>query len=219
MTEFCKKLNTRITHKDKASFTMSVFDHRIQNIYNNLRNVHANTSSPFAILKLAVNTNNNELTSLYEQKVQSHNASILNNTFADSGFDLFVPDITTFDKEIDSKFIDFQVKAEMMYCDVTTNLMKTCAYVIYPRSSISKTPLMLANHTGIIDAGYRGSLIGAFRWLRGGSASPEAYVVEKNTRLAQICHPTLCPIYVVIVYENELSSTERGAGGFGSTGV
>ena len=209
-------MNTRTTHKDKASFTMSVFDHRIQNIYNNLRNVHA---SPFAILKLAVNTNNNELTSLYEQKVQSHNASILNNTFADSGFDLFVPDITTFDKEIDSKFIDFQVKAEMMYCDVTTNAMKTCAYVIYPRSSISKTPLMLANHTGIIDAGYRGSLIGAFRWLRCGSASPEAYVVEKNTRLAQICHPTLCPIYVVIVYENELSSTERGAGGFGSTGV
>lgn len=198
---------------------MSVFEHRIQNIYNNLCNVHANTSCPFAILKLAVNTNNNELTSIYEQKVQSHNTSIINNTFADSGFDLFVPDITTFDKEIDSKFIDFQVKAEMVYCDVVNNTMKTCAYVIYPRSSISKTPLMLANHTGIIDAGYRGSLIGAFRWLRGGSASPATYVVEKNTRLAQICHPTLCPIYVVMVYENELSSTERGAGGFGSTGV
>ena len=78
---------------------------------------------------------------------------------------------------------------------------------------------MLANHTGIIDAGYRGSLIGAFRWLRGESTSQEAYVVEKNTRLVQICHPTLCPIYVVMVDENELSSTERGAGGFGSTGV
>jgi dUTP pyrophosphatase len=71
---------------------------------------------------------------------------------------------------------------------------------------------MLANHTGIIDSGYRGALIGAFRNMG------DEYVVEKHTRLLQVCHPSLCPIYVVLTNENELSSTERGEGGFGSTG-
>ena len=33
---------------------------------------------------------------------------------------------------------------------------------MYPRSSIYKTPLRLANNTGIIDSGYRGNLMGAF---------------------------------------------------------
>ena len=39
------------------------------------------------------------------------------------------------------------------------------AFQIHPRSSMSKTPLMLSNHTGIIDCGYRGNIIGAFRCL------------------------------------------------------
>jgi dUTP pyrophosphatase len=73
---------------------------------------------------------------------------------------------------------------------------------------------MLANHTGIIDAGYRGYLIGAFRNLY---ADP--YKVEKHTRLLQVCHPTLCPIHVVLVNEEDLSTTARGEGGFGSTGL
>jgi len=34
----------------------------------------------------------------------------------------------------------------------------------------------------------------------------------------QICHPTLCPIYVITMDENELASTTRGDKGFGSTG-
>ena len=72
---------------------------------------------------------------------------------------------------------------------------------------------MLANHTGIIDSGYRGNLKGAFRSLM------IDYNVVKNTRLLQICHPSLYPIYVIVVNETELSTSERGCGGFGSTGV
>ena len=34
-----------------------------------------------------------------------------------------------------------------------------CSYYLYPRSSISKTPLRMSNSTGIIDAGYRGEII------------------------------------------------------------
>jgi dUTP pyrophosphatase len=99
-----------------------------------------------------------------------------------------------------------------------TILKKTVptGFNVHPRSSISKTPLMLANHTGIIDMGYRGYLIAALRLLPLTHAS---YTVEKNTRLVQICHPSLYPIYVNIVNEDELTTTTRGSGGFGSTGI
>jgi dUTP pyrophosphatase len=72
---------------------------------------------------------------------------------------------------------------------------------------------MLANHVGIIDSGYRGNLMGAFRLL-----GQSEYTVEKHNRLLQICHPSLCPVIVKMVDENELSCTTRGSGGFGSTG-
>jgi dUTP pyrophosphatase len=87
---------------------------------------------------------------------------------------------------------------------------------MHPRSSISKTPLMLANHTGIVDSGYRGSLIGAFRWLK--TPNQQSYILEKHTRLLQICHPSLCRVVVCLVNEEDLTSTTRGEGGFGSTG-
>jgi dUTP pyrophosphatase len=108
------------------------------------------------------------------------------------------------------------IKTEMFYCDVNTDVISPCAFNVHPRSSISKTPLMLANHTGIIDSGYRGSLIGAFRQVPYNIPNNE-YTVSKNSRLLQICHPSLCPIYIMLVNNNDLSSSERGDGGFGST--
>jgi len=195
---------------------MSSDSYTIDNLVNSLFYTFPTTSSNFAILKLAVSPNSPELLDIYKTKLESHNNSMLNNLFSDSGFDLMVPEDTIFDKQFDTTFIDFNVKAEMLYCDVANNTYKTCAFNVHPRSSISKTPLMLANHTGIIDAGYRGSLIGAFRCLK---QSCLPYSVEKYTRLLQICHPTSCPIFVVLVNENDLSTTVRGTGGFGSTGV
>ena len=86
---------------------------------------------------------------------------------------------------------------------------------MHPRSSLSKTDLRLANSTGIIDAGYRGPLIGMFDCLKDG------YQVSKFTRLLQICAPSLMPIYVRVVDTiDELGpETSRGEGGFGSTGL
>jgi dUTP pyrophosphatase len=128
---------------------------------------------------------------------------------------LLTPKNVVLNNHIKSEFIDFGIKTEMVMYDVITSQLYSTAFLVHPRSSISKTPLMLANHTGIIDSGYRGSIIGAFRWL---ATNELQYVVEKNTRLVQICHPSLCPIYVVLADENNLSNTIRGEDGFGSTG-
>ena len=165
----------------------------------------------FAILKIAINPNKPELVDLYKNHIEKHNASIIMDPFPNAGFDLFVPDKTEITNTISpASLVSMDVKCEMLnqYGD-------SCGYYMYPRSSISKTPLMLANHTGIIDSGYRGNLIGAFRNLD--SSGP--FMIEKHTRLLQICHPCLYPIHVVMVDESELSTTSRGEGGFGSTGL
>ena len=47
-------------------------------------------------------------------------------------------------------------------------------------------------------------------------SNSDSHLIEKGTRLFQICSPDLSPIRVVIV--NELTETSRGEGGFGSTG-
>ena len=86
-------------------------------------------------------------------------------------------------------------------------------YFLYPRSSTgTKTPLRLANSLGIIDAGYRGNYIAAFDNIR-----EAVFTVDRLQRLVQICPPNLTyPLRVELV--EELEQTERGAGGFGSTG-
>jgi len=162
------------------------------------------------VLKLAVSNNNEELRNLYIKHIQKHNNEVINNKLPNSGFDLFVPnEIFVQSSKENSTMISMDVKCEMLLKDNN----RPIAYYMYPRSSISKTPLLLANHVGIIDAGYRGNLIGAFR-----NFSEYNYVVKKETRLLQICHPSLSPFLVELVDESELSVSERGEGGFGSTG-
>ena len=175
----------------------------------------SNVCDNFAILKLAIS--DNELKMKYTEMVDNHNKNMMERFYPDSGFDLLFPQDITFDTGFVAKFVDLNVKTEMLYVNIASNTYSGCAFTVHPRSSISKTPLMLANHTGIIDSGYRGNLIGAFRWLKYNNEVTQ-FDVPKHTRLLQACHPTLCPVYVVIVDATDLSSSERGAGGFGSTG-
>ena len=85
------------------------------------------------------------------------------------------------------------------------------AYFLMPRSSISKTPLRLANSIGLIDGGYRGELMAMCDNIKS-----EPYTAEKGQRLFQIVACDCSPITYELV--NELSETTRGSGGFGSTG-
>lgn len=186
------------------------FKDKMQN-YTSMLKKH----SKFAVLNLYINNDlptSNELNKLYLEHIEIHNKQVLNGDFPNSGFDLFIPNDVTFPQQFSTEFVNLNIKCEMLYYD-NTDIPKTCPFQLFPRSSMSKTPLMLANHTGIVDAGYRGFLISALK------SFSEKYLLQKNTRLLQICHPTLCPIYVVVVGEHELSTTMRGSGSFGSTGI
>ena len=175
----------------------------------------------FMILKIFVDddSNDNELKKKYLEAANAHNKKIENNpTMIDAGFDLYAPsekdDIQLqlhFYKSSINK-IDFKIKCSAkMHTD--TKVYNT-GYYMYPRSSISKTPLRLANATGIIDAGYRGNLMSMFDSLE------EHYIGKKFDRYIQICAPSLVPIVVEIVdtIKDLGEETERGVGGFGSTG-
>ena len=83
---------------------------------------------------------------------------------------------------------------------------------IVPRSSTGlKTPLRQANSYGVIDSDYRGEIGLLFT-----NYDDKHYKVTKGDRLAQ---GFILPIFqMTIVISDELSNTERGEGGFGSTG-
>jgi dUTPase len=112
--------------------------------------------------------------------------------------------------------------------DLPSTTTTPCGFYLYPRSSISKTRMRLANSVGIIDAGYRGDLIAAVDTI-GLFGSADIWHIWKETlspikkydRYFQVCAPDLSPFLVHIVEtEGDLSPpTDRGHGGFGSTGV
>ena len=161
--------------------------------------------SALATLHLCID--DTSLFEMYTNYVHDYNDLTLGSN-PDSGFDLFVPSDTVVD-HINSTtcMVSMGVRAQMTYNNLPS------AYYLYPRSSLSKTPLMLANHVGVIDSGYTGLLIGAFRNL-----SNEPFIIKKHSSLLQICHPSLCPILVKLVTSEQFDTTLRGEGGFGSTG-
>ena len=109
----------------------------------------------------------------YTLKIKCVDSSLLsyyknNQKFnpGDAGLDLYCPN----DIEIrcgETKFIDLGIQCEMIEkCKLYSQIFTSnISYYLYPRSSLSKTPLILANHVGIIDAGYRGNIVAAVKYL------------------------------------------------------
>jgi dUTP pyrophosphatase len=130
------------------------------------------------------------------------------NVNDDSGFDIYFPE-------------------EIVLQSMTTTLVDTgCVFIlkndkgerlpfyIYPRSSIYKTPMRLANSVGIIDKKYNGTIK-----IPVDNNSDSKFKIEKGTRYFQICGPDLCPVKcMTFITEKDLEETTRGTGGFGSTG-
>lgn len=83
--------------------------------------------------------------------------------------------------------------------------------LLFPRSSNSKKGLLLSNSVGIIDSGYRGEVTMKFKMT-----TIIGCVYEIGDRIGQLI---ILP-YPKIEFEevSELSETERGSGGYGSTG-
>ena len=116
--------------------------------------------------------------------------------------------------------LDLYVLEDLSFLPGETKLVKlgiSCepedgkAYFLFPRSSISKTPIRLANSIGLIDGGYRGEIMAACDNIK-----DYEYKIEKGQRLFQLVAANCDSISYEIA--NDLSDTTRGDGGFGSTG-
>ena len=86
---------------------------------------------------------------------------------------------------------------------------------LFPRSSIYKHDFIMVNSVGVIDAEYRGTLFMPMRYLGcgDGKAAAENLIGQ---RIGQLVLRRIEPYQIEIV--SELSDTERGGGGFGSSG-
>ena len=216
----------------------------INNLSNKLNIKHAynisrdllKTYEKVMVLKIFIDSDDNELKNTYHCAANNHNNKLQNNPqHIDAGFDLFSPkddsymngdelhffSATNPSMDTVSNKLDYQICCSAKMINDRGKEFNT-GYYMYPRSSISKTPLRLANSTGIIDSGYRGHLMAMFDVVNmDKNIDNEAdFCGKKFDRYAQICAPGLVPIVIEIVErKHELGEeTERGDGGFGSTG-
>lgn len=84
--------------------------------------------------------------------------------------------------------------------------------LVFPRSSIVRKDMILANAVGVIDSHYRGEVTGRFR-LVGMLEFPKYAVGERFAQLIVMPYPE-----IEFVESDELSDSDRGIGGYGSTG-
>lgn len=112
------------------------------------------------------------------------------------------------------------VKFEQNYIEYGTGLSfeipEGYVMLIFPRSSVSKKDMMLANCVGVLDSGYRGELKFRFKIVcQAGQLKRDYY--NPGDKIGQIM---IIP-YPTIEFEevDNLSDSERGEGGFGSTGI
>jgi dUTP pyrophosphatase len=185
---------------------MASFD--LDNLSQNLLNKYSN----YMLLKIFVDSVDSELINKYSESIKDHNIKVENANHIDAGFDLFCPDKMRFTSTNVNK-LDYNIVCSAKI--IKQNHSYCTGFYMYPRSSISKTNLRLANNVGIIDAGYRGHLIGMFD-----VTYKDEITINKFDRHLQICAPGLIPIIVEMVssIDDLGEKTLRGEGGFGSTG-
>ena len=104
-------------------------------------------------------------------------------------------------------------KSEIISTGLAVAIPKNFEIQIRPRSGLAaKRQISVLNTPGTIDADYRGELKVILINL-----SDKVFVVEKGLRIAQM---VLCPVIKATLKEvTNLENTERGSGGFGSTGI
>tara|TARA_B100000767_G_C19627437_1_gene476752 strand:- start:37 stop:474 length:438 start_codon:yes stop_codon:yes gene_type:complete len=144
-------------------------------------------------MKLLIKPFSQSIKSMYSKHGHFHNG--------DAGIDLYA---------LEDQLIEHG-QTKKIHFGIACENLDSKPYLLIPRSSISKTPLRMSNSIGLIDAGYRGEIMASVDNIK-----KEDYLIKKNQRLFQLVSMVGSPIKISLV--DNLSETERGEGGFGSTG-
>ena len=136
----------------------------------------------------------------------------------DSGLDLFaIKDLII--EPGKTELVDLGVQCRLQkrtlcpyYWIKNRSFYKYSSYLMMPRSSIYKTPLLLHNSVGLIDSEYTGNIKAPLY-----NSGLVSYTITKGERLVQLVQPDLKSISFKLVDSH--NTTTRGSNGFGSTGV
>lgn len=163
----------------------------------------------------------------YQKHIDAHNLKINSAVYKDAGFDLLNPssEFLSFTCMTSAKLLNLGINCSMYTFKHGTPV--PVSYFLFPRSSTGlKTNVRLANSAGIIDSGYRGNIMACIEPANishGMSLTTNAITIAQWGRLFQLCAGDLGPILVKIVTDKDkldiTSRSERGNGGFGSTGA
>ena len=120
--------------------------------------------------------------------------------FGDAGLDLVATSVV--------------VKGDNLVVGTSLAIEIPLGYVglLFPRSSISKTALYMRNAVGVIDSGYRGEIMFKFGYSEESDLSYK--VGDRVGQLIILPYPQ-----IELVESDTLSESDRGTGGFGSTGA
>lgn len=157
-----------------------------------------------------------ELQPLCAESQSFYPIALYNRTDENAGFDLRAAATVYVSKQCE--MIPFGVAARLLRVEPMPNgtpnevIKMDSHFFLFPRSSIYKSGLIMANSEGVIDKSYRGELKAPVWSMTGDS------VVSTGERLFQIVAPDMGWIRHVRLVES-LPATERGSGGFGSTGM
>lgn len=123
----------------------------------------------------------------------------------DAGFDLTATRITTEINECGQLILVY-------HTDLALEIPEGYMALLVPRSSIFKKSITLTNSPGVIDAGYRGEVMGKFRT----TTDVVPAVFKEGERFAQLL---ILPVpEVTFTQTSELSTSDRDTNGYGSTG-
>jgi len=119
-------------------------------------------------------------------------------------------DLTAVSVHYETKYIEYDTA-------IAVEIPENHVGLLFPRSSISKYDLSLANAVGVIDPSYRGPIRFRFKKLEHSPEFTERTIYKPGDRIGQLIILPV-PAYIFQEVEN-LSDTDRGTQGFGSTGV
>lgn len=127
----------------------------------------------------------------------------------DAGLDLYAAE-TFWDEEHHQHVCNSRISVEIPEGHVG---------LLFSRSSVYKTDLILSNCVGVIDSGYRGDVMARFRVHKhefSVSSKPSTQPYNVGDRFAQLI---IIPYPGVnIILTDELTPTDRGSSGYGSSG-
>ena len=173
--------------------------------------------------------NDKNLLNDYWERIRKHNKNMLNDDYYDSGFDLLMSNKNIKILKNEVKLVSLGIKCACYKFNTihpnkipVYNVLQTYKlgmlkgvhphpFKLFPRSSMWKKGVLLANCTGVIDSGYRGFLFAPLYSIKDNN------LLKYNNRYVQICMPGLERFLIQVVDKLD-TNTNRGEGGCGSTG-